>query len=385
MSDYRTLNRLILAKVESPSGTDAVPGLVDALKLENPVYSPNLESVETNEVTGALDSEAPIPGGGNAGMTFDILCKGPGTPGTAVEYDVMLKIAGFGETLTAADVTGTLAGASTTTLTLAGGASSVDDAYTGMVVATDGADTDARIITDYFGATKVATVSPEYAVAPTGEDYTIYANALYKPISTAIPTASVYLYDVPTPSQDLVLSKLLGSACNLTFRMPVRQPGRFSANLTGTLVSQTDVASPGTPTFASHVAPGFRGARVFLGGVATALNTFELDFGNTIQQTDDPAQEFGYGVAGITRRAIAGRINPPQQLIATVDPFNVWKNSTGQSFWAAWGSTAGNRCSIFLPDIRYTAVESQDDQGFLHRGLPFRSVGQNTGAYICFW
>lgn len=384
MSDYRTRNRLVLAKVEGTSGQDASPTVANAVRVENPQYNPTYETVTTNEVTGSLDADAPVPGGGYSEMTFDIYARGAGTgnAGAGVEYAPLLKACGLEETLTASDVTDTLASATTTVLTLAAGASSTDDAYVGMWIECDDT-TGLHVITDYDGTSKEATVSPAYASPPTGEDYTIYANALYKPRSTGLETITVYKYDLPTPTQDAVLEKIIGGAGQLTFTMPVRQPGKFSFNISGALNSASDVSVPSDPTYITDSAPGYREALTYLDGSAIKLNTLDFDLGLNVQRADDPANEYGYGLAGITERSPTGRINPPRQLVASVDPFTVWKNSTGQTFAVTWGSSAGNRLGIYLPDIRYTAVESQDINGFLHDGLPFRSVGVNSSFYFC--
>ena len=86
MSAYRTLNQTVLAKVEVTSGTDSVPVVgTNAILIESPVRNPTLATVETNEVTGALDDRGPLPAGGSL-RTGDVWLKGADTPGTAPEY-----------------------------------------------------------------------------------------------------------------------------------------------------------------------------------------------------------------------------------------------------------------------------------------------------------
>jgi hypothetical protein len=72
--------------------------------------------------------------------------------------------------------TGACAGAATTTITLAAGASATDDAYTGMAIQmTSGAATNkGSIISDYNGTTKVATLRYPFPTTPTsGDSYKI--------------------------------------------------------------------------------------------------------------------------------------------------------------------------------------------------------------------
>lgn len=64
---------------------------------------------------------------------------------------------------------GTAAAGGASSLTLDAGASAVDDYYTGCILragASGSAATEARVITDYIGSTKVATVSPAWEVTP---------------------------------------------------------------------------------------------------------------------------------------------------------------------------------------------------------------------------
>lgn len=70
----------------------------------------------------------------------------------------------------------TQAGSTSTTIKLAAGASAVDDEYNGMYASVDhgGGNIEARLITDYVGSTKVATISGTWGTTPgTGENYVI--------------------------------------------------------------------------------------------------------------------------------------------------------------------------------------------------------------------
>ena len=87
-------------------------------------------------------------------------------PGTLTPEDVSGKV-----TLTASQgaVTGTAqTGSTSTTIKLATGASSVDDAYNGMYVTLTGGTGDGqeRLITDYEGSTRIATVDTAWTTTP---------------------------------------------------------------------------------------------------------------------------------------------------------------------------------------------------------------------------
>ena len=67
MSEYKTLNRTVLCKVETTSGTDAAPVVgTNAVLIENPNSNQTLNTFETNEVKTAVgDARAPVSSSGN--------------------------------------------------------------------------------------------------------------------------------------------------------------------------------------------------------------------------------------------------------------------------------------------------------------------------------
>src|SRR5688572_24132435 len=132
----RTKNKVLLAKIESAEGSDAAPAVTDAILCENPRLSWNANVITTNEVTGSLDSDAPLVGGMTVSLTFDVFLKGSGVAGTAPEFGDLLKACGYAETITAAAVGAPTACASgtTTTATLAAPAGTTAQQYRGMPI-----------------------------------------------------------------------------------------------------------------------------------------------------------------------------------------------------------------------------------------------------------
>ena len=307
----------MLAKVETVSGTDAVPVVAtDAVLVENPQSSPNLLVVETNEVTGTLDDRGPLPAGGSRPMTFDVWLKGAGTAGTAPEYGALLRGCAMLETLLAAPLTGTAVAAAAGTITLTAGAgTTVQIGMTVSITAGTGIG-QTRVITAKTG--DVMTVFPDWTTIPTGGTYTIAANAIYRPTSTDLKTVTIYRYRHRSDAGLSKLDTVIGAGGTFTLSMPVRNPGRMSFNFQGQLVEPTDVAAPGAAVY-DNVRPfPYLNAQTFLGTAAAAipikLNTLTFDMGDEVQLIDNPAQAFGYDAAGITRRRVSGRFNPPLEI-----------------------------------------------------------------------
>lgn len=386
---YRTKNRLLLAKAETTSGTDASPTAAsDAVYAEQPMIEGGLQSLNTDEATGTLDSKAPVPGGGGGTFRGTVNLRGAGTAGVAPEWGVFLRAAGFAET-TPTVLSNTAQAGAASTITLHSGASASDDIYNGRVIVTTGGTGpgQTRVIHDYVGSTKVATVYPDWTTQPDNTTtFTIYPCALYLPASQDIPTLSMYLYQRnELSSVNSRLRKLLGAAFNAQFTLPNKALAKMALNGVGKFVTPTDVSDPGLGTFDTQRPIAFMGATISLGGVATKFNQLTFDLGNQVQQADDPSDTFGVDVGGITQRLLTGKINPPLSLLSAR---NVWADFLGptpRQLWVQYGGTAGNRLSFYFPSIQYTGNEDENVNGFAHEGIPFASTIENDAVRICVY
>lgn len=391
MSQYRTLNRLVLCKVESPSGTDAspTPGS-DAVLVENPNSNLQLNTFDTNEVTGALDARAPIPSTGNAGFSGRVYLHGSGAAGTTLpEVDPFLKACGFSPTAFAAAVTGTAQAGASSTITLASGASATNDFYRGTVIRTTGGTGpgQTRQIRSYVGSTKVATVTPAWDVEPDATTtYSIDACHVYKQVSSSIPTVTVYEYLHRTDGGDSKLRVQLGAAGTFTLSVQSGQGCYFDFQMTGSLVEPTDVSAPSAPTYDSTRPIAFVNTiQCVLDGTSFALDNFSFDAGNEVQQIGDPRADFGLGIAGITRRRAGGTFRAPMDLESTRNVFDAWADGTEAVMSVVWGATAGNRFAILSDHMVYSGVNDADVNGFLYTETPFRSNRENDSFMITFW
>jgi hypothetical protein len=121
------------------------------------------------------------------------------------------------ETLLAAAHAGTAVAGGASTITLAAGASAVDNAYRPLRIRTTGGtgNGQVRIITGYVGATKIATVTPAWTTPPDATtNYSIDAQAIYSPISSAIESVTIYFYYLDA------VHKLLGARGDLGWKFP---------------------------------------------------------------------------------------------------------------------------------------------------------------------
>ena len=389
MSDFLTRNRLVACKVETPSGTDAVPTPVaDAVLVEEPRATPNMELEQTDEVTGSLDNTQSIVGGGFAEHSARFFAKGSGVPGTAPEFTPYLQAAALGLTTLAADSSGTALAGAAGTITLAVGAPATD--LTGFVIettgGTGGVPNQTRVITAYNTATKVATIYPNWTVVPDATTlYSVRAGNLFVPVSTALKTISNYLWLKNSGSGNAVLKKLVGAAATLSFAVQTRQTGKFTATLRGMLTDPESVANPTGAVFDAVRPRPLRDADAVLGGAQVCFRNLTLDFGNEITQGDCPGALYGFDPARVTSRKITGRINPQMLTLASRNPFVDMVAGTNKKLWLNWGEIAGNKVSILLPNIAYTGHEEDDLDGISADGLPFEATGPDSAAYILFY
>jgi hypothetical protein len=391
MSQYRTLNRAVWAKVESTPGVDASPVAgTNAVLVENPNSNLNLNTFDTNEVTGALDRKAPIPSTGNAGFSGRVYLHGSGAAGTTLpEVDPFLKACGFSPTAFSADVTGTAQAGASGTITLASGASASNNFYRGCVIITTGGtgSGQTRQIRSYVGSTKVATVTPAWTVTPDATTtYAVKACHIYKQVSSSIPTITIYEHLTRTDGGDSKLRAQVGAAGTMTFAAQVGTGCYFDFTMTGSLVQPTDVTPPSASTYQSTRPIAFVDAiTCALDGTSIALDNFSFDAGNEVSQINDPRADYGLGVAGIVRRGAGGTFRAPMELESVRDVFSSWKNGTEAVLSLIWGSTAGNRFAVLSDHMVYSAVSDADVSGFLYAETPFRCNQPNDSFMITYW
>lgn len=378
MSNYRTRNQAVAAIVETTPGEPANPTVAaNAISLEDTTASGNLETVDTNENTGAIDDRGPIPAGGTRAFAGTALLKGSGTVGTAPEAGVLFRGCGMREVLLAANVTGTAVAASAETIELA-------DALGVEVGQMIDAAGQVRVIAELAGA--VATVYPPFAPAlAAGAAYTVLGGAVYHPTSTGLETLTVRRWRKNSAvGGQAKLDEIPGAAGSFQLTLAVRQPGRVAFSFQGLLREPIDVVDPGLPTLDEVRPVPFLGADIFLGGLATKINTLTLNLNATASMPDNPLDDFGYDAAGITARRVEGRINPPLGLQSVRNAFQSWRDGKVSPLWIRYGTVPGNRVSIFIPELVYTGSEEEDVSGFAHEGLPFRSIRADAGVFIAF-
>ncbi len=383
MAALRSRNAVVLFKTETTAGTDASPVAADdAVLVENPQIQFNPNIVRTNEVTGSLDSRGAIVGGMTAQISCDVYLKGSGTAGTAPEFGPLLKACGWAETLTGTAVPASAeacgATGSTTTATLGTSASSTADAYNGMPIDFTGNVEGSSFIADYTAA-KLATLTDTMSGAiDASTSYQIPANVLYAPASSSISAGTMYVY------MDGVLYEFVGCRGTTGFALQSGGPGRIRFQFNGIFEAKTDAAVP-TATYDTTRPPIWKGGKALVNRVASAMAALSVDANAQVINPDNPNATEGYDPAEIVSRNMQGQMDPLETLIATRDVMADFRAGAQRIIHARYGSTAGNRVGLTVPAGLFTNQTPADRNGLSAVTVPFDCVGQDGGAYLCFY
>lgn len=387
--------RVVLAKVETTAGTDATPTVgSNAVRTITATPGINLETQEIPAASGVLDDNEQSPNGGRMEPNVSVVLRGSGAAATAPDFDPFLQAAGFGVTNLAADVTGTASAGGASTITVEDADLTADDQYIGMIIELTGGTgysasdpkQNRRLIVDSVNSTNVITVYPAWVTPPdTDTTYAIRACNLYKPISSGLKAITLKLIERESGGGNARRFTSLGTRCNMQLNLPVRANGTLTFAGQGALQAPDDLSDPGDPTLQSSRPFSWLDAQTYLDGVSICMNALTLDVGNEVITRACPNEVYGYRTGDIPRRRATGTINPDATNIATRDVFSEWAAQSSVRLWTAFGPSAGNRVSIYIPEMIYGSVQPTPIDGFMHDNINFLSGGQNQGVLLCFF
>jgi len=371
--------RLILAKTESPYGTDSSPDGTDAVLVRDLSITPlQSDTVDRELIRPYLGASQQLLANTRVEVTFQVEMAGSGTAGTAPAFGRVIQACGFSATTTGSAVTGTAQTGSAGSITLAAGASSTNDIYNGMVISiTSGTGSGSSgIITDYVGSTKVATVQKTTAAfTPDNTSvYSIAANVAYKPVSDTFSSVSIY-YNI-----DGVLHKVTGCRGTFTINGAVGEIPTLDFTMTGIYNAPTDTAAP-TATYTNQAVPViFKNGNTTnfqLLSYAGCLQSVEMDMGNEVvyRELVGCSKE-----VLITNRAVTGTVVLEAPTIASKDYFTAaLSDSTLGNLTLKHGQTAGNIVTLTSSTVDIGDVSYEDQDGIHMLSIPVVAVPGSTG------
>lgn len=369
--------QLLLAKVEGTFNTDATPVAgSDAIQCEEPDFQTDFIVLERPFIKPNWSRTAHGIGRKLAKITFTTEVKNGGAAGTQCKLGRLLTGCGLKENLFASAVTGTATGGSSTTITLAGGASATHNAYVGLVCTiTSGTGSGSTgTITAYNGTTKVATVASWSSTAPAASSgYSIAAGATYTPSSTPTDHKSltIYLY------KDGVLHKMTGCYGTVTFEMAVNGYGKAMFEFIGQYYAPTDSALPTSYTFESTTPAQIELMGFTINAFAAVISKLALDMGVEVLPRLDANGTDGYNGTYINDRKPTGGIDPEMALVANEAFWARLSAATEMVVAGQVGSAAGNTVKFRAQKCQYTGMtySSRDRITTLDAAIAFNDGG----------
>jgi hypothetical protein len=379
-------NGVLRAKIEAVRGVEQAPAAGDSMLVENVRIGIDPAMIETDEWTGSLDPEAPIPGGMKVPLSFDTYLKASGTRGTAPEIGPLFQICGWAETVIAPVTTtafGTL-GHTSTAVTLAG-VTTATQFYRGVPLLLSGpnVDTTLALIADYTGG--VATLDRSIGLADPADSFAIPGCVRYAPTSdrSLHKTATFYLFT------DGIRWKFTGAAADFSIAMQAGQAGRISWNVMAQYAGRADVAVPTDSVFDTTRPPiwnnpdGYSGAAL-LDRTQIAARQMAFRPQGQLAQPDNPNSPEGFDPGVVTARNLRCSIDPLMQLVAVRDTIAGLRASSRYILSANYGLTDGNRVALVAPAAQPVAVQpDQRDRMWIEQNDYFCS-GRDAGMFILF-
>lgn len=382
---------IILFKQEATEQVDPTPtGAANAFRVRNMSFKPlETKEEELNYIRGYSGASPSVVVESFGQCEFEIDFTSSGTPGTAPPWAASLRCCGMDETTIAAAVTGTAQAGSTTSLTLAAGASAIDNYYCGLeVTATGGVGNgQSGIIIDYNGTTKVATLHKAVSVAfDNTTEYSIEAAVFYEPIlgSTA-PTGCIYY------NNGGINHILLGSRGEVTFDNTAGSMSKLKFMFTGVRGTVSDAAVPtGVYTaWQDPIALLTENVKVRIAGLqadGTAnglqLKSFTLAKGNEVSYR----QLIGASGVILPKHKATGQVSIEQPLLAVHNFYDDILNVTKYPFLFRNGTVAGKRTGIFMPQMTPSKLQTADDTGIWMANIDYKAVplvGHDDFRVIC--
>lgn len=371
-------NAVVLAKIESDSGTEQAPSATDALLCTDVQIDPLAGSaIDINYIRpyfGGYPSLR-VEDFVTCSITCDLVgnasAANPGAP-----YDALLRACGTAKTaLSAVAPANLVAGSTTTTLALTHGASpasSVDNFYVGQTIQVDGFP--ARTIVGYVGGTtRMATVHKAYATAPPGmAQYTIGAASQYTPASTGLESATLYF------NQGGLRHKLIGARGNASLDISANGRPVIKFDMIGIFSPVADASDSanyagwGNPQTINSANTWAIIDGKLADGSATGIQAMKwtMDFGNAVKHR----QLIGSAKVPITDRVTKGSTSIELTTVA----FNAWiariRASSKSVMAIEHGLTPGNIVNVWLPNSQLTDPKYSDSDGIVMLDMNYSAL-----------
>jgi hypothetical protein len=331
---------------------------------------------------------------GRAGATFVLRGPGGSEPGAAGSYVAgrIMQAAGFAEVINQTEIIGTATGGSTSSIILAGGASSAADFYKGMPIqhANIGAADSIRgtsLIRGYDGTSKTATLMETLGAAVAAGQYRIPPSLTYlltTGLSIPMLSAKVWRHKKAYRYRDCALNAFainIPVANNDNTDLPSIEFSMFGVPVP----SIDELCPPLTSAQLSTPAPAKDGKFTF-NGIKLGHQTLRLEF--SLETAALPNQNFvegqeSYEIMSGTRTVT---LDLNEQLVAQLDIDALTDSQVPVPLQSGWGSAPGRRFLVGVPNGPLDAFSPAGRNGFvgLSGGLAPSDVDRSIALSVLY-
>lgn len=384
-----TQKTLLLAKIETTAGVDALPAAAtDAILVAEPTFSIEPVVLERNNARNDFSQYASSIGRKLSKISFSLQAAPSNTVDIAPKWATLLEGCSFGKsTVTpvaktiAATPTGAVRAVTTGIMTFTTTANhnmSVGDPVTiaGVTDTTFNGDftilstpTATTFTVQHPTLTTSATSGAGTATAPDG--------VAYKPITDSAKTLTLYLY------LDGLLHKLTGAMGTVSGSGEAGNFLKMNFEFTGNWNDPTQVAMP-TPTYEDIVPPQIENAAfTFNGDQSLVVQSFSFDMANSVVPRSDVNSSNGFKGVRITGRNPTGGFNPEAEPTHTF--WTQLINSTQSPLSMQVGGVEGRRIYITAPKVQISNVAYGDRDGLRTYDLSMafrRNAGNDEISFL---
>lgn len=345
---------------------------------------------EVNEYTGSTFKPGPQVGGATFEVSGRALWRGHGSasaPPAADAYVIgrLLQAIGFTETRRTTAVPASpeaVTTGTTSTVTLAAGATGTADLYNGDALQLSaGLGTSPRNIAHIldYSSGKVATLGEVAGGALSSGNYQILKGLIYRLGNGTRPTLSASCW-VGGRRYDGNGCSLSSFKINLpTFSRESTEYPSIEFTLTGNLEGDADEACPTIST--SLAVPPFKNGKLWVADTQVGGSSMDIDFNAQIAYPPNPNEITGSEASVLTQAQIALNLKLNQLLAADLDHIALADAQAYHHVIASYGLATGNFMMVGVPAARFNYL-SPDNSGPLVSDTGVMYVDQSTDGVL---
>lgn len=401
MSGMMNRKSLVLAKVETVPGTDAVPTQnLDALLVMNPQYSADPKLLPRKFVTPYLSPNPSLVGRKLAKLKFEMEYRGNGKQNSGVLTDQpmlarLMNACGYGISAMASaaaqifpavpDVDNpasapVIAWADSATaptcatpvvytiaVTTGGASGTAQVRVTSNNTAEDNPSATPVVITSGTAltlGTKGSSVTPTFTGSlVVGQKWRVLVSPkgiLAKPDSASTTTLTLYHYT------DGLLWKITNAQGTFSLKAPAGELPVLTFEFTGQYNAPADVALPTSPVYETALPSQVELALLtWSSNNSLVVSEWDFDAGLKLSPRGDVNSPDGYQGVRITDRETGGSFKPEAELEANAAFWSDFAAGKTRTFYSKVGTVAGNTVAMFGSAAQSRGINPGDKDGIL--------------------